>query len=352
MSADMAERRRQAAALVVPYSETHREAHERFAAQMWPQKRRRREEQYIRWKFRAPQSGPVEGLLLAIRDGQVVGQLGVISAEVRINSRTYACQWACDLMVEPLSRRKGIGSLLFSEAMTRQKITLGSNPTPASDITQERLGFRALRGPRTMLLPLNLAHVLDWKTPKRLKKLIPTAAWLARPIVRMRFSSLAKPIRGPAVHTCSWQDVVDRIGHRQAALDVEHAVHIVHDREFLKWRCPGLPGFSSELRAIRTDGGGYAILGDTHPSFSVYDWSAGSHSEFRALFHCVYEMARQAKGMTIEVLAQDEREERWLRDVGFLGMRQPYKITWHAPEPLLSDREKFIYCLYDSDGYL
>lgn len=334
---------------VVPYSEVHREAHEQFADRMWPGRRRRRDDRYLRWKFRGPSTGPVEGLLIAVRDGRVIGQLGLIPVDVRVPSGSYPCRWACDLMVDPAARRQGVSTRLFSAAIAGGRITFGSNPTAGSHATMNKLGFGELRGPRIMVLPLNLEQMLQWKMPPALNRLIPLAAWLARPIVWIRFSSLARPVRQPVVHECAWQEVVAPIAERQRALDTPH---IVHDREFLQWRCGGLPGFEKPPQALRTDAGGYAIVRAANPLFAVFEWGARDRAEFVALFHRIYKMARQAGTMTIEAFAQDEREEEWLQEVGFLGLRHRYELRCYSPEPLFAAGERFHYCLYDSDGYL
>lgn len=335
--------------MVVPYEEKYQEAHRDFAAKMWPEKRRRRDDRYNRWKFRGPSSGPVDGLLLAVADGKVVGQLGLIPATLRIGVEEHRCQWACDLMVDTSARRQGVGSLLLATAMARDTITLGSNPSPAADVTMSRIGFKPLSGPRIMVLPLKLSHVLSWKMPEALSNTIPLLSALGQPLATMRCWPLARARKRDTVRSCRWEEVAPLIEARQSILKEPH---IIHDLDFLKWRCSGLAGLSPELQAVRTPSGSYAIVGAAAPYFYVYDWSAQDADQFFALFHLIYKMAKKAKSETIQALAQNAREERWLKDARFLALRQRFKIICYPSDKLVPEHRNFYYSVYDSDGNL
>jgi GNAT superfamily N-acetyltransferase len=344
----LAELCQQAADVVVPYSEEYEQAHMDFAAKMWPAKGRRRNSTYNRWKFRGAKRGQVEGLLLAINDGKVIGQLGLIPVTARIGEEDYPCQWACDLMVDASVRRKGIGSLLLAKAMSRDVITLGSNPGAAADVVMARLGFRPLVGPRLMVLPLQLSEVMSWKVPRSLSRMIPLLSIMGQPLVILRQRALAKAKPRVKATSCKWEEVVDLIQQHQATFTNPH---VRHDPEFLQWRCSGLAHLSPELQAVKTESGGYAIVGAASPAFYVYDWSARDREEFLALFHLIYQIARAAKVETIQALAQDESEESWLKSVNFLGFRQRFKIICYPEQPL-ARQQYFRYSIFDSDGNL
>ena len=53
---------------ILPYSDEFVKMHEEFSVKLWPNKKRRRSEVYNRWKFRGPENGTVNGLLLAISE--------------------------------------------------------------------------------------------------------------------------------------------------------------------------------------------------------------------------------------------------------------------------------------------
>ena len=253
---------------VVPYSERYREAHKVFASRNWPGKRRRQEENYIRWKFRGPAQGEVEGCLLAVKGDEVVGQVGLIPVDICAGSRLLSAQWICDFMADASMRRQGVGSLLLETLMSRPKVSLGSNPSESADGAMTRIGFRHLKAPSIMILPVRLNHVLSWKVPHKIKFLIPLLSQLGRPIMAWRSRELRKSGRQGVIKRCSWHEVAPLIEERQKLLSYPY---VVHDQAFLKWRCTGLTGFSAKLYVIATDAGGYAIIEEAGPYLNVQD---------------------------------------------------------------------------------
>ena len=344
----LAQSQRRAADLIVPYSEEYQEAHREFAARMWPAKRRRRDAHYSRWKFRGPASGAVSGLLLSTDEGRVTGQLGVIPVDLRIGTGTCRAQWACDLMVDPSARRGGIGSSLLAAAMSRDVVTLGSNPSYPAEIAMTRLGFRPLAGPRIMVLPIDISHVLGWKLPQSMGWTRELLARLGQPIADVRSRLLTGRRIGVEAVSCRWEEITSLISIRQSSLTCPH---VVHDSEYLKWRCSGLSGFSPEMLALRTKAGSYALAGQASPYFYVYEWSAEDEEDFLALYSVIYRIAKDVNSSTIHTLANTPHEERWLKSAGFLSLRQRVKVLWYPPERFLNNGS-FTYDNYDSDGNL
>jgi GNAT superfamily N-acetyltransferase len=336
---------------IAPYEEHLQAAHERFAGRMWPSKRRRRDMRFNRWKFRGPAQGPVDGLLLAVLKGEVVGQLGLIPASLRIDGECVVCQWACDLMVDSTLRRRGIASLLFDVALARDIVTLGSNPSRAADVTMQRIGFRSLDGPTIGAFPLDPAHVVSWKMPVRFAALTGAAGAVLRPFFRWRgrrlFGNDARRLN--AVNHGSWRAVAGFVAEQQAR---RTEPLIVHDEEFLAWRCEGLQGFVEPLEALHTRRGSYAIVGAARPYFYVFDWFASSWDDFVDLFSTIRTMAIDSRTMTLEAYAQGPEERSWLRRAGFLLLRQPCKILCHPPSQLLPRHTRMLYSIFDSDGNL
>jgi hypothetical protein len=336
---------------VRPYDEICRDAHARFAAKMWPSKRRRREESYIRWKFRGPRAGPVNGLLVALVNGDVVGQLGLIPATVSVGGQRMMCQWACDLMVDSSLRRRGIASCLFDVALARGIVTLGSNPSSAADVTMQRIGFGSLEGPAMGVLPLDPAHILSWKIPSGLKMAIPAVSAAARPVFWWRGRRLGRDARGAwkKVERGSWRMVARLVAEQQAC---QADPFIVHDEEFLAWRCEGLAGYVEPLGVLRTEDGSYAIVGAGKPYFYVFDWWSASWESFCALFWLVRMLAREARGKTLEAYAQTGEEEEWLRRAGFLFFRRRCKILCNPQSVFIPQTSRMRYSIFDSDGNL
>lgn len=315
---------------------------------MWPTKRRRREDLYQRWKFRGPAQGPVEGLLLAVEGDSVLGQLGLIPASLRVGDTIYPCQWACDLMVDSSLRRRGVGTLLLEAAMARDVVTLGSNPSPAADVTMSRAGFRPLIGPRIMVLPRKLNQVLGWVMPPSLKKTIPVVSLIGQPVATLRCRSLKKNTGMETVASNGWKPILPLVEARQRTVGYPH---ILHDYPFMEWRCSGFDGYTAELETLRTDSS-FAVVGPADDSYYVYEWDAVNNQEFLALFRTIYSRAARAGCRTIEVMAQDAREEQWLREVGFIGMRTRVKVICYPAEKLTPEHDRFYYSIYDSDGNL
>ena len=345
-SQKLAELCKQAADTVVLYSEDYREAHVEFATRVWPTKRRRRDENYLRWKHRATEQGPINGLLLAVVDGKVVGQLGLIAATMKIGTGVYPCQWLCDLMVDSSMRRKRVGSLLLATAMVRDVVTLVCNPTHLANLSMLRLGFQPLTGPRYMMLPVKLSLVLNWKLPEFLKSVIPLLSGLGQPLATMRCRAITKANRKVEAVSCGWRDAVPLIEAKQASTTDPQ---VVHDLEFLKWRCSGLGAFSPELEALRTESGGYAVVGSAPPFFDVYDWSANDPDDFAAIFHGIYNLAKKSNSEIVRSLAQDDREESWLKGAGFIPTRSRCNVLCYPPDKLVPNYQNFHHTMFDSD---
>lgn len=328
---------------IVPYSEKFAEVHSAFASKMWPSKKRRREEKYLRWKFRGPAKGEISGLLLAVFNNVVVGQIGLIPVMVQIANQSFPAQWICDYMVDQ-SLGSGTGFFLLKAAMARSVISLGSNPSPSAFGTLIRAGFSIIQGPTAMVLPLNLKQVLSWKI--KTSWLVSFLSQIGRPILSLRSISIAKYYGNIKVERSSWRDIVPLIQKRQAMITKPYTIH---DAEFLEWNCSGFEGLSPERKAVRTASGSYGLYQATPTYFYVYEWYACNKSEMIALFHELYAIARSAGSQTIKVFCQDENEEKWLRGVGFLKMRRKVQILFYPPDQFMKETG-FVYSINDSDG--
>lgn len=335
---------------VLPYQDSLVAAHQRFAAKMWPSKRRRREERFNRWKFRGPASGDVDGLLLAVSGGEVVGQTGVIPVVIDIDGQRLRCQWICDIIVDQSQRRRGLASKLFEAAFARGIVTLGSDPSPSADAAMVRNGFRPLVGATRAVFPLDPAHMVSWKMPRAASIATPLLGAALRPFFRWH----GRAMYGAAserlgVTRGAWRSVAPLIAERQ---ERQREPHIVHDEDFLRWRCDGLPGFTEPAGALWTGDGSYAIVAAGTPNYYVYDWGAASWESCRALFSAIREMAHDAKAPTLQAYANDDTELAWLRRLGFLTLRRPVSVLCHPPEKFLPRHARMRYSIFDSDGNL
>jgi hypothetical protein len=265
---------------IEPYSEIYVSEHQDFARKMWPDKQRRRVEEYNRWKFRGPLTGPVEGLLLALYDNHVVGQLGLIPVSLRNEQGIFPAQWACDLIVDLDYRRMGIASLLFSTGLSRDKITLGSNPSLGADITMSKLGFKPLIGPSQLVFPIDWSHVLSWKIPSWLHSFLPFLKHMISPFDRFRINKL-RTTNQSRVKPSEWRMVIPRVKRWQSRIST---AQIIHDQDFLSWRCQGFSRYSPELKTSIISSHGYAVFEATSTNFFVYDWAASDYESVGDLF--------------------------------------------------------------------
>lgn len=293
---------------IEPYSDDCVEPHAIFAHKMWPKKGRRRNERYLRWKFRGKQAGILNGLLVArTADGRVVGELGLIPGRLWHDGEVRECQWACELMVDPEFRRRGIASMLFRAALARGVLTVGSNPSASAEPAMLRLGFRILEGPCIMQCPLDPSEIVRWKMPDH--PLL--ARMLGRAALPIAFLHSWRLWAGKSENcrVCEWEETVGRVRKSEAELTVPH-VH--HDLEWLSWRCMGLEGFNDRLQGILAGARSWAIVGRMGHLFRVYDWWAEDYGTCKGIFRSVYDLAKESNAKVITAYAQDHREKMWL----------------------------------------
>lgn len=346
MSSELDALLEQADGVVFPFSEEYEKAHVEFAEKMWPHKLRRRIPDYNRWKFRGGAHGPVDGFLLAVIDGQVVGQLGLIPVTLMAGEQRHPAQWACDLIVDPSVRRKGFGSLLLATGMARPMVTLGSDPSPLADAAMTRLGFWPVNGPWQMLLPLKPESEIEIRLPAGLKRFAPWLSTMAAPLIRFQTRKLRRSNHATAVRLGDWMEVAEFISSNDL-----QSPHILHDSAFLQWRGGGLAGFSPVLESVYSGPDAFAVFQSTPNQFYVYEWHARDFVNALLLFSSIYQLAKERDSHTIIAFANDNDERDWLGKLGFLKKFTPTKIIYYPDSPL-SGYGNFHYDIYDSDGNL
>lgn len=332
--------------VIFPYSERWVESHKDFAAKMWPNKLRRRNEAYIRWKFKGPLHGEVPGFLVAVVDGKVVGQLGLIPVKLWVDGKELEAQWACDLMVDTSIRQKGIGSLLLTVGMERNMVTLGSNPSNLAEISMTRLGFKPLSGPVSMLLPVDLQHFFGMVLKGRGSLINSLISTVVQPTWNLW---LRAKLRQPRCQVKEGQceDVIPLVAAHQSTIAQPH---IIHDEAFLRWRYSVV--FPANIVTLFTEAGSYAICEATSSFFYIYDWHISDLKDAREIFGRIIDLALQAKSTSILVYANTDSERQLLKKQGYLQMRTPVKVIYYPTGTFSERTNTFHYCIYDSDGNL
>ncbi len=137
--------------------------HYEFATKMYGKRRKRRNPDYLYWKFRGQPNTELPSLKLALIGNEVVGQLGLIPCKLNIGNEIIDTQWACDLIVDLDYRGKGIAKLLYDAAHQQKEITLGSDPSPSAEISMLRAGYKKLKSSNKQFIPIYLGLPLRMK---------------------------------------------------------------------------------------------------------------------------------------------------------------------------------------------
>ncbi|WP_010663968.1 GNAT family N-acetyltransferase [Marinilabilia salmonicolor] len=148
---------------IVNYSPEYEKVHYEFASVMFGTRRKRRNPDYIYWKFRGRKGTEMPSFKLAILNGEVVGQLGLIPCKLLVDNEIIEAQWACDLMVHKNCRGKGIAAKLYENAHVQKILTLGSDPSPAAEISMLRNGYKKTLSAHRYFIPYHIGTPLKMK---------------------------------------------------------------------------------------------------------------------------------------------------------------------------------------------
>jgi len=148
---------------IVNYGPALEEQHYSFATRMFGNRRKRRNSDYLYWKFRGEPSEELNSFKIALSDGKIVGQLGLIPCQLNLDGQIVDSQWACDLVVDPEFRGKGVAKLLYQAAHDQKPITLGSDPSPSAEISMLRAGYKKLKSSNKQFVPIFLGLPLRMK---------------------------------------------------------------------------------------------------------------------------------------------------------------------------------------------
>jgi hypothetical protein len=144
------------------YSQEWESRHVIFASKYWT-KKRRKDPEYIYWKFRGNRNEKIKSFILAVENGEVVGQLGLVPCRINIDNIIYDAQWACDLMVDTQYRGKNVAKMLYDYAHKITPITLGSDPSPAASKSMKKSGYSSLKGSWKHLFPITIGEIFKLK---------------------------------------------------------------------------------------------------------------------------------------------------------------------------------------------
>lgn len=330
---------------ISPYESQYEQAHIDFATRYWT-KGRRKNPAYIYWKFRGSPGNCLPSFLLALVGDTVVGQLGLIPCELMVAGKKYDAQWACDLMVDTSFRGKGVARMLYDRAHSLKSITLGSDPSPAALSSMTRAGYNCFKGPAKYILPISLGETIRIKLPRfsLLKRFKNPFLWYFVYNVKAHSTDMI---------SASWQECMEPINAHRMYLKEPY---ILHDEDFMQWRAEAFPSYYEAPRFVRHgDEKSYMCFKKAGNAFYINEWHAESPRIMSAFFGFLVLEALPLGIHFIKVLANSEREEGVLKQLGLLRFRSPTQIIYHygaLGEAPFTSFDRFYYTYWDSDEYL
>ncbi|MEO6694245.1 MAG: GNAT family N-acetyltransferase [Ignavibacteria bacterium] len=289
-------------------------------------------------------SGNVDGLLLAIKNKIVIGQLGLIPVKLYHKEKIYDAQWACDLLVDPGYRKQGIGRLLFEAGMKRDAVSLGNNASPSADKLMIDIGFKPVPSGRTMVFPLDINHLLKWIIPTKINFSIPLLSKFIQPYYTFKKKTLHQ--KSTNYNVCLWEEIIDLINKKQSEIKCPK---IIHDIDFMNWRANGLEKFTQKVSAAKNNSKSFAVYSAFLPYFNVYEWNCSDREDLKSLLALMINLAIESKASTLQMVANNSEEEKWLSSLGFIRSRNIERIIHYSKENILGDADSFYFTLYDTD---
>jgi GNAT superfamily N-acetyltransferase len=148
---------------IVNYSPKYEQQHFEFATKLFGKRRKRRNSDYIYWKFRGEPNKELSSFKLALAEGEISGQVGLVPCLLKFENTFNETQWVCDIMVDPNYRGKGVAKQLYDEAHLQKPITLGSDPSPSAEKSLMRSGYKKLESSTKQFIPIYLGVPLQMK---------------------------------------------------------------------------------------------------------------------------------------------------------------------------------------------
>ncbi|PRY97386.1 acetyltransferase (GNAT) family protein [Marinilabilia salmonicolor] len=327
---------------IVNYSPKYEEAHFKFASLMFGPRRKRRNSDYIYWKFRGVEGVEMPSLKLAVSDGEVVGQLGVIPCKVRLGHEIIDAQWACDLMVRKNYRGKGIAAGLYENAHAQKILTIGSNPSPSAEKSMLRNRYNRIPGPQKYFIPYHLG------TPLRMKGI--NVNLLNR--TRNPFLSLFQK-KDAASFFAELDVTVEQMNNVFGYDNLSEASSVFVDKDFLQWRYLGFkdyyPGIKLyKMKEAETYFSGYFMGG----TYFITDLKLAEARHITKIISFILEMGKGMSWHGIKFL-NNERVLHFpfLKPVA-IKYRTDTVIIYHTENIRIKEEMEqryFYYTLRDSD---
>jgi GNAT superfamily N-acetyltransferase len=327
---------------IKPYGPANEELHKQFALKHWT-KRKRITPEYIYWKFRGVPGKELLSFILAIEEGQVIGQLGLVPCIVDISGKKVDAQWACDLMVDHDYRGKGIAKMLYEYACLIKPLTLGSDASPAATISMKRAGFISLIGPWKFFFPLWLGEITKLKGYNSV-----ILSRIRNPFIYLfqawRFLRKGKQkFRQKSIS--SYIDFVNKVSS-------EKKLKVFHDYSFTHWRYPAFKDYYKGVQMYADSSSSFFSFYTDKELLIVTEWSGKTRKAYLDIWSEILFLACCTRVLRIKILANSALETATLSFSGCLKFRTRTDIIYYTTEKELHDQlknEYFYYTYLDSD---
>ena len=331
---------------IVNYSKKYTSLHKEFANRNWG-KRRRGDPEYLHYKHREKNTGSYENLVIAIVDERVIGQIGLIPTTLVVKDEKSEGFWLCDLMVELEYRKLGVAIKLYKHVMKKGKILFGSSPSPSSEVLLKLLKFRSVKGPKLWFFPIEFDEMVQWRLGTNLKGLQPFFSQIINFFHKFFYSF--KSNKNIEIKSSQWSLIYEKHLKFQTQIDQPH---ILHDKDFLKWRGNGFTGFCEKIMGLYDENSNsYLFYGLGSSCLYIYEWNIENSEIASDMFFQLYKIAIKHKKSRLQLTSNFPSQDRMLKNLGWLKFKLPVSIYYHTSN--INQRiDQLYYTVYDSDGNL
>jgi GNAT superfamily N-acetyltransferase len=312
-----------------------------FASKHWTKKRRFIPE-YIYWKFRGKSNENLSSFILAIHENKVIGQLGLIPVNVRIEDKKVDAQWACDLMVDKDYRGNGIAKLLYDFAHNQKTLTLGSDPSPAASKSMKKNGYQSINGGWKLFFGLYIGEIF------KLKKInfsffnhIPNFFLLFFYFWRKLSSNKFKKIN------------INEFFEKEKIIDDSNEfIYVIQDQEFVKWRFNSFMTYYKELVIYEGSNNDFFSGFYNDGCFVIADYSTKNSIGFFDMISNIIFMYKKNGLRSIKFLNNNHKFSNFLLFFGFIKFSTITEIIYFTNNKELNIQianKKFLYTYLDSD---
>jgi len=208
--------------------------------------------EYIAWQYeRNPYLKPGQmPLFVQFREGRIEGQAGARLVRLKNGPCEETAHWITNLLVDPASQRRGIGTALERVCVAETGLALALDVTPAAEKLLRREGASDLGLVPVYVRPLDVEALWARKPAPAPAVLAPMASRIVRLLDRRETRLLRKdPLA--LVRVDRFSEAADEVWESCAA---HYPVLVRRDRVYLNWRFADDPLHRYELFEVRREG--------------------------------------------------------------------------------------------------